>query len=126
MFTCEANSALLAACHCSLQLLVCISLLPYAMTGGNDREHEGQWAEPAACLRNYYFFWAPRRCRRLGRMAHPAPMQPDSGLAAFYAKMYLIWYVHFTSEMKVFDIVGGVRVYMVVFEAHNYGQYHRN
>ena len=23
-------------------------------------------------------------------------------------------------------LVGGVRVYMVVFEAHNYGQYHRN
>ena len=47
-------------------------------------------------------------------------------LTAFYAKMYLIWYTHFTSEMKVFGIVGCVRVYMIVFEAHNYGQYHRN
>ena len=36
------------------------------------------------------------------------------------------WYVNFTSEMKVFGLVGGVRVYMVVFEAHKYGQYYRN
>ena len=36
------------------------------------------------------------------------------------------WYVHFTSGMKVFGLVGGVRVYMVVFKAHKYGQYHRN
>ena len=46
------------------------------VTGGT--RHEEQWAEPAACLRNCYFFWAPWRCRRLGRVIHPAPMQPDS------------------------------------------------
>ena len=41
--------------------------------------------------------------------------------------MHLIfWYVNFTSEMKVFGLVGGVRVYMVVFKAHKYGQYYRN
>ena len=28
--------------------------------------------------------------------------------------------------MKVFGLVGGVRVYMVVFKARKYGQYHRN
>ena len=28
--------------------------------------------------------------------------------------------------MKVFGLVGGVRVYMVMFKAHKYGQYHRN
>ena len=37
-----------------------------------------------------------------------------------------VWYVNFASEMKVFGLVGGVRVYMVVFKAHKYGQYHRN
>ena len=30
------------------------------------------------------------------------------------------WYVHFASEMKVFCLVGGVRVYMVMFKAHKY------
>ena len=34
--------------------------------------------------------------------------------------------MNFASEMKVFGLVGGVRVYMVVFEARKYGQYHRN
>ena len=48
-------------------------------------------------------------------------------LTAFYAEMCLILvYVNFTSEMKVFGLVGGVRMYMVVFKAHKYGQYHRN
>ena len=28
--------------------------------------------------------------------------------------------------MKVFGLVGGVRVYMVMFEAHKCDQYHRN
>ena len=28
--------------------------------------------------------------------------------------------------MKVFGLVGGVRVYMVMFKAHKYGQYHRD
>ena len=32
----------------------------------------------------------------------------------------------FTSEMKVFGLVGGVRVYMVMFKAHNYDQYHHD
>ena len=48
-------------------------------------------------------------------------------LAAFHAKMYLIaWCIHFASEMKVFGLAGRVRVYMVMFKAHKYGQYHRN
>ena len=34
--------------------------------------------------------------------------------------------MNFASEMKVFGLVGGVRVCMVVFKAHKYGQYHRN
>ena len=28
--------------------------------------------------------------------------------------------------MEVFGVVGGVRVYMVMFKAHKYGQYHRS
>ena len=55
-----------------------------------------------------------------------APSALHTRLTAFYAKMYLIWYTNFTSGMEVFGLVGGVWVYMVVFEAHNYGQYHRN
>ena len=47
-------------------------------------------------------------------------------LTAFYAECTSFWYVNFASEMKVFGLVGGVRVYMVVFKAHKYGQYHRN
>ena len=49
-----------------------------------------------------------------------------TSLTTFHAQMCLIfWYVHFASEMKVFGLVGGVRVYMVMFEAHKCDQYHR-